>query len=921
MSNDIYKIINNFNKLTEQKPEPTKQAVKPKNQLQESIEQVSEKYMGFKKTVAAIKKGGSAENPEAVAASIGRKKYGKEKFQKAAATGKKLGEQKVTESTGQLNDIQFADAIWDRIPAQVRDQYGPDSNNMYKRLINGVIVGEFDGIKTWDEAVERFLEKHDPYTYDEIYGKKGMAEGNDKPETFGDQFADFLQDFARKRGLTARSGPPPRREPQRNLDIDRIPELEKELEELMAEYESLGGNSWQRADYEQNLTPNERKARNIEYNIRNLQNRIYYAKKEAEQEGQQGKDDLAEGRVKESGLQAYLGKKKYGKAGMQALQKAGRAGASKEKMAKIRAKHDQLDEQQLDEKAKSKAQQKFMGMVHAAKKGEKPASADVANAAKGMSKKAAKDFAATKHKGLPQHVGEAIHAAFQAGYSKEEILESLQLLESDTDYWRELTKNIGKPGQVTKTVHKGHYGTEYQGDDDEDDDGQPKKKIAKPEGEKRGRGRPKGVKNRVVRAGEKKAAPSGEKRGRGRPAGSKNKVKESWIAENNRMIAEAFLQLVEQSAPRLPAPMEPTFKRDPKTGELVPDIDYQLNPQLKPAPVKPAPRPAPKPQQGKEKRSEIDTDSDVAEEIQNRFIQLQEPVEVELDAVDVGATEKEKEGPTPRFKELQEPVEVDLDSDLYGFDDEDAYKGRFMRSPTIDPGNLSISEMMRLAGMEGKLHGKQHKLDVDRDGDIEGDDLADLRAGRRAVDEDDMEEGNEFSGALAKAKASGAKEFKVDGKTYPVKESKLDECGDMSPMANGMSEQEGRMNVTTNMSTDGTKSVTVTADGNAALELMQILSLAGMKGQSSPMSQAEVTVVPMEEAKDERYHASTTPEEDIIPLETQLQGGDGEVAGKTKKMNKHGSARFSDNPLATKDIEESISLSFIKEYEGIKIKS
>ena len=35
----------------------------------------------------------------------------------------------------------------------------------------------------------------------------------------------------------------------------------------------------------------------------------------------------------------------------------------------------------------------------------------------------------------------------------------------------------------------------------------------------------------------------------------------------------------------------------------------------------------------------------------------------------------------------------------------------------------------------------------------------------------DMEEGNEFSGELAKAKASGAKSFKVDGKDYPVKEA------------------------------------------------------------------------------------------------------------------------------------------------------
>ena len=65
---------------------------------------------------------------------------------------------------------------------------------------------------------------------------------------------------------------------------------------------------------------------------------------------------------------------------------------------------EMLGESRLDEKAKSKAQQKFMGMVHAAQKGEKPASKEVAKVAKGMSKKAAKDFAKTKHKGLPAHV-------------------------------------------------------------------------------------------------------------------------------------------------------------------------------------------------------------------------------------------------------------------------------------------------------------------------------------------------------------------------------------------------------------------------------------------------------------------------------------------------------------------------------------
>lgn len=66
-----------------------------------------------------------------------------------------------------------------------------------------------------------------------------------------------------------------------------------------------------------------------------------------------------------------------------------------------------LTESIIAEKAVSKSQQKFMGMVHAAQKGEPAASPEVAKAAKGMSKKAAKDYASTKHAGLPEHVEEA----------------------------------------------------------------------------------------------------------------------------------------------------------------------------------------------------------------------------------------------------------------------------------------------------------------------------------------------------------------------------------------------------------------------------------------------------------------------------------------------------------------------------------
>lgn len=63
-------------------------------------------------------------------------------------------------------------------------------------------------------------------------------------------------------------------------------------------------------------------------------------------------------------------------------------------------------ESSINEKAVSKAQQKFFGMAHAMQKGAKikGASKELKDVAKSMTKSDVKDFAKTKHKGLPQHV-------------------------------------------------------------------------------------------------------------------------------------------------------------------------------------------------------------------------------------------------------------------------------------------------------------------------------------------------------------------------------------------------------------------------------------------------------------------------------------------------------------------------------------
>lgn len=83
--------------------------------------------------------------------------------------------------------------------------------------------------------------------------------------------------------------------------------------------------------------------------------------------------------------------------------------ADKTKNPKKLRKQKAMGEAVLDEKALSQQQQKFMGMVYAVKKGEMAApSAAVAKAAAGMSKKSARDFAKTKHEGLPKKVEEQV---------------------------------------------------------------------------------------------------------------------------------------------------------------------------------------------------------------------------------------------------------------------------------------------------------------------------------------------------------------------------------------------------------------------------------------------------------------------------------------------------------------------------------
>ena len=73
--------------------------------------------------------------------------------------------------------------------------------------------------------------------------------------------------------------------------------------------------------------------------------------------------------------------------------------------------------------------------------------------------------------------------------------------------------------------------------------------------------------------------------------------------------------------------------------------------------------------------------------------------------------------------------------------------------------------------MTERLHGRQKQLDRNKNNRIDREDFKLLRKSKKHQTDEEMEEGNAFTGALARAKKSGDDKFEVDGKKYQVKES------------------------------------------------------------------------------------------------------------------------------------------------------
>ena len=82
----------------------------------------------------------------------------------------------------------------------------------------------------------------------------------------------------------------------------------------------------------------------------------------------------------------------------------------------------------------------------------------------------------------------------------------------------------------------------------------------------------------------------------------------------------------------------------------------------------------------------------------------------------------------------------------------------------------NCSDFLEDGELDETLHGGQRKLDKNKNGRLDAEDFRMLRKSKKHSTDEEMEEGNAFTGALAKAKKEGNDEFEVDGKTYHVTE-------------------------------------------------------------------------------------------------------------------------------------------------------
>jgi hypothetical protein len=146
----------------------------------------------------------------------------------------------------------------------------------------------------------------------------------------------------------------------------------------------------------------------------------------------------------------------------------------------------------------------------------------------------------------------------------------------------------------------------------------------------------------------------------------------------------------------------------------------------------------------------------------------------------------------------------------------------------------------------------------------------------------------------------------------------LTECGDDMDM-----DQQDSFNVSTNMSSDGNKSVNISAQGDKADELLQMLKMAGMRPHDdhdhSRMSKPEIIMIGNDEMMDEEREIeyANTPDEEYETVAAITRQGNDLNREKRQYADK---PKLGDNPMAEStfdaDLDAMLESILIREREG-----
>jgi hypothetical protein len=404
--------------------------------------QVNEKYMGFSKLEREIARRGDVRDPGAVAASIGRKKYGKEKFQKAAAAGRKLGEQ---------DDIRSP-----RHPQALDYQQGPEDDEQYRR---------HHGLDDPDRKRERKLRATDHKTLDRLERQavnraKQIEEEPNEGNEFSSELAKAKASGAKEFEVDGKTYPVKEAEVEEGkndpspLDdpltrfrkkhapsVMRDPKGREEVSKLDTEYGERKKTAYGRGE-EDDEDDEDGKKKAKPAGEKRGRGRPKGSRRAIGAKGPTGRSKLL---TREQGVAEDYDQDEYDEEGEMAKTDARTIEDAAEELQsilddqenlpewvqkKISLAKDYVDrardymkanrpegEEMMAEKAVSKAQRKAAGIAHAAKKGDIPKS-ELRGASKEMAKMKGgelKKFAKTKEKSLPEKKTEEVEETTTAG--------------------------------------------------------------------------------------------------------------------------------------------------------------------------------------------------------------------------------------------------------------------------------------------------------------------------------------------------------------------------------------------------------------------------------------------------------------------------------------------------------------------------